>query len=77
MFKIDTLEKYGIPWFNADLNTYKTIFISHNEFNKFMWQSLKEYYSTGDTGDAKLGIWTKRMRRQNTYFLAVWILEIL
>lgn len=42
-----------------------------------MWQSLKEDYSTGDTGDAKLGIWPKRMRRrQNTYFLAVWILKI-
>lgn len=54
------------------------IFISHNELNKFMWQSLKENYNTGGTGDAKLGIWTKKMRRrQNTYFLAVWILEIL
>lgn len=46
------------------------ISISHNELNKFMWQSLKENYNTGDTGDAKLGIWTKKNEKKTKYIFS-------
>lgn len=46
------------------------IFISHNELNKFMWQSLKENYNTDDTGDAKLGIWTKKNEKKTKYIFS-------